>query len=48
HSKFGRPGLVQVCGFSGLTEIVTDRPPPADIAAALAEHGVCVGIAEAG
>lgn len=35
HSKFGRQGLVRVCGFDGFDEIVTDLPPPADIAAAL-------------
>ena len=35
HSKFGRQGLVQVCGFDGFDELFTDRSPPADIAAAL-------------
>ena len=35
HTKFGRQGLVQVCGFDGFTELATDRPPPRDIAAAL-------------
>ena len=38
--QFGRQGLVQVCGFDGVDEIVTDRAPPADIAAALA-RGRC-------
>lgn len=40
HSKFGRQGLVTVCEFSALSEIVTDRPPPADIASALAASSV--------
>ncbi len=35
HSKFGRQGLVQVCGFDGFSELATDRPPPPEIAAAL-------------
>ena len=39
HTKFGRHGLVQVCGFGGVKEMVTDRAPPADIAAALAAAG---------
>jgi DeoR family glycerol-3-phosphate regulon repressor len=29
HSKFGRHGLVKVCDFSVLGELVTDRAPPA-------------------
>jgi DeoR family glycerol-3-phosphate regulon repressor len=39
HSKFGKRGLVQVCGFSGVDELVTDSEPPADIAAALEGGG---------
>lgn len=39
HTKFGRRGLVQVCGFAGISELATDRPPPADIAAALDSAG---------
>ena len=35
HSKFGRQGLVQVCGFDAIDELFTDRSPPADVAAAL-------------
>jgi DeoR family glycerol-3-phosphate regulon repressor len=48
HTKFGRLGLVQVCGFSGLTELVTDRPPPAAIAAALDEAGARLVVAHGG
>jgi DeoR family glycerol-3-phosphate regulon repressor len=47
HSKFGRQGLVQVCGFGGFGELVTDRAPPADIAAALAAAGTRLTVAEA-
>lgn len=39
HSKFGRQGLVQVCGFESVGELATDQPPPPDITAALAQAG---------
>ncbi len=39
HTKFGRQGLVQVCGFDGFNELVTDRPPPPEIADALTLSG---------
>jgi DeoR family transcriptional regulator, glycerol-3-phosphate regulon repressor len=39
HTKFGRQGLVQVCGFGAFDELVTDRAPPAAIAARLQEAG---------
>lgn len=42
HTKFGKHGLVQVCGFSSVGELVTNRPPSADIAAALDSAGVRV------
>ncbi|WP_027060869.1 DeoR/GlpR family DNA-binding transcription regulator [Mesorhizobium loti] len=45
HTKFGRQGLVQVCGFGGFSELATDQPPPRDIAAALAQAGARVSIA---
>lgn len=35
HSKFGRQGLVKVCDFVDLNEIVTDHAPPHDITDAL-------------
>ncbi|PSJ60210.1 DeoR/GlpR family DNA-binding transcription regulator [Pseudaminobacter soli (ex Li et al. 2025)] len=47
HTKFGRQGLVQVCGFGGFGELVTDRTPPPDIAAALAAAGTRLTVAEA-
>ncbi|MBA3447405.1 MAG: DeoR/GlpR transcriptional regulator [Pseudaminobacter sp.] len=47
HTKFGRQGLVQVCGFSGFSELATDRPPPRDIALALEEAGTRLAIAGA-
>lgn len=40
HSKFGRQGLVKVCAFSDLTEMVTDQLPPTDIADALDRSSV--------
>lgn len=46
HSKFGRQGLVQVCSFNGFDEIVTDAPPPGDIASALQEAGARLTVAE--
>lgn len=36
HSKFGRHGLVHVCNLTELSMLVTDRPLPEDVAAALA------------
>ncbi|MER8441807.1 DeoR/GlpR family DNA-binding transcription regulator [Mesorhizobium sp. M1066] len=45
HSKFGRPGLVQVCGFDSFSELATDRSPPHDLAAALAQAGARLSIA---
>lgn len=45
HSKFGRQGLVQVCGFDGFGELVTDQPPPPDIRSALDERTVNVTVA---
>ncbi len=43
--KFGRQGLVQVCGFDGFSELATDRPPPRDIAAALGQAGARLVVA---
>lgn len=45
HSKFGRLGLVQVCGFDSFSELATDRSPPHDIAAALEQAGARLSIA---
>jgi len=39
HSKFGRRGLVGVCGLDGFDELVTDRAPDGTIASALAAAG---------
>jgi DeoR family glycerol-3-phosphate regulon repressor len=44
HSKFGRLGLVQVCGFDSFSELASDRSPPRDIAAALAQAGARLSI----
>ena len=45
HSKFGRQGLVRVCGFSGFSELATDRTPPADIVTALETAGARLHVA---
>ncbi|RWK33829.1 DeoR/GlpR family DNA-binding transcription regulator [Mesorhizobium sp.] len=45
HTKFGRQGLVQVCGLDGFSELATDRPPPRAIAAALGDAGARLSIA---
>lgn len=45
HSKFGRHGLVRVCGFDGISELATDWPPSADITNALALAGTRLVIA---
>jgi len=47
HTKFGRQGLVQVCGFDGFSELATDQPPPQDIVAALSQAGARLSIAVA-
>ncbi|MBN9548371.1 MAG: DeoR/GlpR transcriptional regulator [Alphaproteobacteria bacterium] len=47
HTKFGRQGLVRVCGFDGFSELATDRPPPPDIAAALSQGGARLTVATA-
>ncbi|BCM16929.1 DeoR/GlpR family DNA-binding transcription regulator [Mesorhizobium sp. J8] len=47
HTKFGRQGLVRVCGFDGFSELATDRPPPPDIVAALSHGGARLTIATA-
>lgn len=40
HTKFGRRGLIAVCPFSSVTQLVTDRAPPAPIAEAIARTDV--------
>jgi DeoR family glycerol-3-phosphate regulon repressor len=35
HSKFGRAALIKVSGFSDFDLLVSDRPPPQDLALAL-------------
>lgn len=45
HGKFGRRGLVRVCGFDGIDALVTDRAPDPAIAAALAAGGAGLELA---
>jgi DeoR family glycerol-3-phosphate regulon repressor len=47
HTKFGRQGLVQVCGFDAFAELATDIPPPRDIAAAIEKAGAKLLVANA-
>lgn len=47
HTKFGRQGLVQVCGFDMFGELFTDLPPPDDIAAAIEANGARLVVASA-
>lgn len=44
-SKFSRKGLVRVCAFSELTELVTDATPPFGIAEAIGQSGIALTIA---
>ena len=48
RSKFDRPGLVQVCRWEDIDELVTERIPPAEAAAALDAAGVRVALPSAG
>jgi DeoR family glycerol-3-phosphate regulon repressor len=41
-TKFGRRGLIRVTDFAQVDVLVTDRPPPADLAAALLAAGTQV------
>lgn len=47
HSKFNRTALVTVCDFGGFDLLVTDRPPPADIAEALARSATELAVVAA-
>jgi DeoR family glycerol-3-phosphate regulon repressor len=46
HTKFDRSALVTVCGFDAFDELVTDRPPPDEIAARLLASGAICTVAE--
>jgi DeoR family glycerol-3-phosphate regulon repressor len=48
HTKFNRTALVRVAGFSDFDLLVTDRPPPPDIANGLATGGARVEVAAGG
>jgi DeoR family glycerol-3-phosphate regulon repressor len=45
HTKFGRRGLIHVCGFADLDMLVTDRAPPAAIVAALGAADTALTVA---
>ncbi len=40
HSKFGRSGLVSVCGLDGFHQLITDKAPDRELQDALDEAGV--------
>lgn len=44
-SKFQKKALIRVCGFDEFTVLITERPPPPALAAALAVAGVRVDVA---
>ena len=44
-SKFGRQGLVRVCGFESIDLLITDAAPTGAVADALAAAGVTTEIA---
>ena len=44
-TKFGRRGVIRVCGFAMVDALVTDQPPPPDLAAALRGAETAVRIA---
>ncbi|MEZ5877553.1 MAG: DeoR/GlpR family DNA-binding transcription regulator [Tepidamorphaceae bacterium] len=45
HTKFGRNGLVGVCGFKGFSELVTDSRPPKNITRAIEAAGTILTLA---
>lgn len=45
HTKFGRMGLVQVCGFGGFGELVTDSHPAPELAQVLADTATQLTVA---
>lgn len=47
-SKFGREGLVRVCGFDAITDLATDGAPPDDLAKALRLDGVALRLTPGG
>ena len=46
-SKFGRRALIKVCEFSELDVLVTESPPPDDLAAGLVAANVTIDVAPA-
>jgi len=48
HTKFGRRGLVLVCGFAEFDELITDRAPAMELTEAVAARGARVQVVRAG
>ena len=47
HSKFGKRALVRACEIEAIDMLITDAPPPQDLAERLEEAGVVVEVAGA-
>jgi DeoR family glycerol-3-phosphate regulon repressor len=47
HSKFGKRALVRACEIEAIDMLITDAPPPQDLANRLEEAGVVVEVAGA-
>lgn len=45
HSKFGKRALVRACELDAIDMLITDAPPPPDLAGKLDEAGVVVEVA---
>jgi DeoR family glycerol-3-phosphate regulon repressor len=48
HSKFGKRALVKACDIEAIDMLITDAPPPADLAERLDQTGVVVEVANGG
>lgn len=46
-AKFARRGLIRVAGFDGITDLVSNVPPPAAVAQAMLAAGVRISLCEA-
>ncbi len=45
HSKFGRRGVVKVCGWERIASLITERPPPQDFIKKLKKAGTEILVA---
>jgi len=47
HSKFGRRGVVRVCGFERIATLISDRAPPPEFNRMMAAAGTEIMVAGA-